>query len=546
MMKKQILLFVLSSMLAAASAQQVYNFQGPGQLRDLLYDGPDNFCINPIAIDQFTMDSIARIPRLRMGTSDFKIRFNSPIYQIQSNSKVPTNHTSNFLIPNVGLQQVFTVGLNLDYRDLIELNLQPIHQTTENLPFHQYPEYSKEWLWYYYFLNRIDMPDRFSDKPLSQGYLGPSYFRLKISNVAVTISNENKWWGPASFNPLVLGSNAPGFNHLGIRNREPINTTIGKFGFEIIAGTLQNSGYLPPDTNRVNIYNGQRLYEQKIEADRYTTGLIYTYQPKWIPGLTLGLTKLSMAYRNETKSFYDFLPLTGFVGDRLSLMEREKRKASMGSWFARYLMPKIHSEVYFEYGRGDRSLHVWNIMQPKPYTRGFTAGLKKSFEITRLPGHFIQIGTEMTNLSLPTKAQVKGQDPQSWYIHNHVRQGFTHRGTVLGSQLGPGSNGQNVYVQYIHGLNRIGIRFLRTIHNLDYYHYTGYYLSDHFNQYWASAGALLYSTWYVKNFSVNMQCGIHRELNHQWDWVRYTDIGFENIGNDIYNFSANLMLSYHL
>jgi len=152
----------------------------------------------------------------------------------------------------------------------------------------------------------------------------------------------------------------------------------------------------------------------------------------------------------------------------------------------------------------------------------------------------------LTNLSLPTREQVREQDPKSWYIDDYVRQGFTHRGYLLGSQLGPGTNSQNLYIQYLHGLNRIGVRFIRTIHNLDYYHYTSYYLTDHFNQYWVSAAAMVYSTWYLKNFSVNLNYGMQRELNYQWDWVRYTDIGFENIGNDKYNFSVNVILSYHL
>jgi len=39
---------------------------------------------------------------------------------------------------------------------------------------------------------------------------------------------------------------------------------------------------------------------------------------------------------------------------------------------------------------------------------------------------------------------------------------------------------------------------------------------------------------------------MQRDLNYQWDWVRYTDVGFENVGNDKYNISLNLMLTYRL
>ena len=107
-------------------------------------------------------------------------------------------------------------------------------------------------------------------------------------------------------------------------------------------------------------------------------------------------------------------------------------------------------------------------------------------------------------------------------------------------------NGQILYFQYLHGLNKIGIRFVRSIHNLDFYHYTGYYLTDHFNQYWASLATVLYSTWHFRNFSFNFMYGMQRDLNYQWDWVRYTDVGFKNVGNDKYNISLNMMLTYRL
>ena len=540
-------LTLLFSLLAHVGfGQSVFNFQGPGQIRDLLTDTSNHYTINPIQADRLLLDSLSKHQRVKLGGKGLMLKFNPLIYQVQSNTKIPVNHTSNFLIPNVGMQEVFSWGLNLNAGSILEINFQPVRYETENLPFGQYPSYSKEWVWYYYFLNRIDQPLRFSDKPIRQDYLGQSYISLRAGKLTLALSNENKWWGPSSFNPLVLGSNAPGFAHLSLRSNRPIQTKLGTFSFEMIAGLLENSGVAPPDTNRVNIYNGQRLYVPKLNKQRYATGLIYSFQPRGIPGLTLGLTKLAMTYRDETNRTFDLLPISGFFGDRISALERENKKASMGSWFLRYHMPKSLAEVYVEYGRGDQSLHVWNIIQEDAYTRGFTAGLKKSIPFKKRPGHYLQFGTELTNLSLPTREQVREQDPKSWYIDDYVRQGFTHRGYLLGSQLGPGTNSQNLYIQYLHGLNRIGVRFIRTIHNLDYYHYTSYYLTDHFNQYWVSAAAMVYSTWYLKNFSVNLNYGMQRELNYQWDWVRYTDIGFENIGNDKYNFSVNVMLSYHL
>jgi hypothetical protein len=37
-----------------------------------------------------------------------------------------------------------------------------------------------------------------------------------------------------------------------------------------------------------------------------------------------------------------------------------------------------------------------------------------------------------------------------------------------------------------------------------------------------------------------------RDLNRNWEWVRYTNVGFENIGKDIFNNSGKLMIRYRL
>ena len=539
-----IIVFIL--ILASANAQSVYNFYGPNQLRDLLGDSINAAVINPHQMNLKLIDSFTKSKRLTFKYKSFSFRFNPFSFQVHTNSAVPTNYTANFLMPNVGVQKVMSAGVHIDYKDIVEFKFQPIQHSIDNLPFDQYPPYSNEWPWYYYYLNRIDQPARFSNVPFKRNLLGPSYLKFKYKGWALAFSNENKWWGPANFNPLVLGSNAPGFLHASIRPINGIKTPIGKFDTEVLMGVLYKSGFYPIDTNRVNRYTAERLYKPKIDDDRLMNGLVYTYQPKWVSGLIVGFTKLSMVYKNELKNPIDAIPMSGFFGNRVTNLEKQGRKASMGSWFMRYVMPKSLAEIYFEYGRGDQSLHIWNVLQEKPYSRGFTAGLKKAYELNRYPGHYIQFGTELTNLSLPTREQVKNQDPKSWYIHGYIRQGFTHKGVVLGSQLGPGGNGQNLYIQYLHGLNKIGIRFTRTIHNLDYYHYTGYYLSGHFNQYWASLATLIYSTWHFRNFSVNMNYGMQRDLNYQWDWVRYTDVGFENVGNDKYNISLNLMLTYRL
>ncbi|MEY3405008.1 MAG: hypothetical protein RL161_438, partial [Bacteroidota bacterium] len=106
-------LTLLFSLLAHVGfGQSVFNFQGPGQIRDLLTDTSNHYTINPIQADRLLLDSLSKHQRVKLGGKGLMLKFNPLIYQVQSNTKIPVNPTSNFLIPNVGMQEVFSWGLN--------------------------------------------------------------------------------------------------------------------------------------------------------------------------------------------------------------------------------------------------------------------------------------------------------------------------------------------------------------------------------------------------------------------------------------------------
>lgn len=525
-------------------AQTFYSYQGPGVLRESFLLNNRSFCINPNQLSYLLIDSLMKVPRL---SNQKKLTIQPAAVSILkfSNSAYPSGINQGPLIPNVGDQYLISMGIKLKWKDKIDISFAPEYQFAENIPFRQYPTYNREWIPYYYFLNHIDNPERFGETQLKKFYPGQSYIKVKVGKYTVGLSTENKWWGPASFNPLVLGSNAAGFLHGTLATSKPILTKIGTFEGEAIAGLLKGSGIVPREIYRINTntQTGDFLYQPKKMHQRYITGMVYTYQPKWIPGLYVGLAKLSMMYSDEISNGFDLLPLEGFAGDKFTPAETSRRKASMGSWFFRYVMPKENAEIYYEYGRSDQSLHVWNLFEKNPYGRGFTAGFRKGYFIGQKKGQQIQWGAELTNLSLPSKEQVQ-TPPASWYLHNYVRQGFTNRGKVLGAGIGPGSNSQTVYVQWLKGLNKVGLRFNRVIHNLDFYHYQPYYLTDHFNQYWATVTGTLYGSLNWNKITLAAEYTRQRELNYNWEWERYNPNGFENIGYDQFNLGARLLLQY--
>lgn len=521
-----ILLFLTIGVLSKAQNNSINN-----------YNNNNSIYTNPTQILYASIDSVT-------GKKTFFIKPAQINLLWGTSNKIPVGSNNSALIPNVGAQYLVSAVVQMNWKNKIIAQLAPQFQNAENKAFPTYPTNSVEWEWYYYYLNHADLPEKMGDKPLQKWYPGQSFVKYQIKNWLIGFSTENKWWGPAVFNPLVLSNNAPGFLHFTISTRKPYVTKIGSFEGEVFGGWLENSGYLPPETNRLSTQNVRFMYEPKNEATRYITGLTYSYQPKWIPGLYVGLNKVSILYQNEITNLFDIFPLEGFFGNKVSPMESSGRKNSMGSWFARYIMPKEKAEIYYEYGRTGESLHIGNIFQKSPYERGFTAGLKKQYDLKKNWGGIL-VGLEITTLSLP-EADMVYSSPNSWYLGQYVRQGFTNQGKVLGAGIGPGSNSQTVYVQWMKKRNWFGLSFNRTIHNQDFYNSTHYYLTDHFNQYWVSVSTTAYFNVVYKKIALSGEYTMLRDLNRNWEWVRYTDIGFNNIGKDIVNNSGKLMIRYRL
>lgn len=527
--------------------QTFYSYQGPDVIRASQFSNQASFCINPNQLNSHLVDSILHVNNenhLQWSKNNFNINALPIQFLHTNNSLIASGINQGSLIPNRGNQQLFSAGIRVQWKNKITLQLAPEFQKADNIVFAKYPINSTDWEQYYYFLNHIDLPEQHGELPLKKGYPGQSFIKYHSKHLDFALSTENKWWGPASFNPLILGSNAQGFYHASVSTNKPFETPIGTFEAEMISGILENSGFYPPEANRLNVRLNEFLYKPKKENSRFITGLVYNYQPKWIPGLYVGLSKISMLYKDELSNGLDFIPLEGFLGNKLTPSESSGRKASMGSWFMRYVMPKEKAEIYYEYGRSDQSLHIGNIFQQKPYGRGFTAGIKKAYELRKSWG-LIQWGGEITTLSLPKAAQVY-TEPKSWYLHQYIRQGFTNKGKVLGAGIGPGSNSQTFFVQWMKGLNNVGVRMNRTIHNLDFYHSTKYYWSDHFNQYWATVSTTAYFSANFKKITIAGEYTWQRDLNYEWEWYRYTDVGFENIGNDLMNNRGHLFIRYRL
>jgi hypothetical protein len=115
-------------------------------------------------------------------------------------------------------------------------------------------------------------------------FWGNSSIRLNAGPASIGISSENISWGPSVFNPLLMSGHAPGFMHLTFNSRRPLKTPIGNFEWQWVAAYLD-----PMD----KAYQGlAEVSSATIPSRRYFNGATIAYQPKWIKGLSVGLTRV--------------------------------------------------------------------------------------------------------------------------------------------------------------------------------------------------------------------------------------------------------------
>jgi hypothetical protein len=187
---------------------------------------------------------------------------------------------------------------------------------------------------------------------------------------------------------------------------------------------------------------------------------------------------------------------------------QDQYATSMGSVSMRYAMPADQAELYFEFGRADKPVTLFNLFGDTiPF--GYVAGLRKMVSLKK-KGQFIEIAAEVAHLQLPDPRLVFTADnpygipkTRSWYTHPRIRQGYTQYGQTIGAGIGPGSNSQTINVSWINSSeNKIGIHAERVIHNEDFYYYQyifGIGVGTP-NMHWVDLSFGLHGQWRYKDF----------------------------------------------
>ena len=504
----------------------------------------ESFMIRSFAKDLSGIDSLINLPK----TTQIKTKSSAVIQYLpfgmeqQYNTHHPYGWNDGSMIPARGITGKISGGISASFGK-ISIQVQPELVISQNQKFETFftQNFDTTWSRYYQWLNRSDLPEKFGDKTYVKIFGGQSSIRYNSGNISAGISTENLWWGPGTRNTLVMSNNAPGFLHLTFNTTRPVQTKFGSFEWQIIGGILSNSGILPPESNRRYTNATGFLYNPKNNETRYITGMVLSWQPKWVKGLFVGFAKASYLYKSDI-SVADLLPLEGIIK---SANEKSGRKASLGSLFARYVMPEEKAELYIEYGRNDKSPNLINLVSDHSYPRAYVAGMRKLFPAKQ--NSFIEFSAEFTQMQLPEESLIR--TAQSWYTHDYVRQGYTNMGQVIGAGIGPGSNSQMISIAWVKGIKKVGILFERVIHNNDFY-YNAFEESKDFRRHWTDISTTVSADWAYKRFLFSARVAMIRSLNYEWWYFDYLPLTsganyFRN-GYDVLNFHANFSFSYRL
>jgi hypothetical protein len=447
----------------------------------------------------------------------------------QYNTLAPLGWNDGALIPAKGYQTLLSAGLYTSYGPL-SIQLKPEYVYAANPNFETFPLTETNFVRSVYIanLNYTDLPERFGEKSYQHLFWGQSSIRVAIKKFSVGLSTENLWWGPGQRNSLIMSNNAPGFLHFTLNTREPIATCIGSFEGQLISGKLEASGFASPDEEYV--IDGVNYKNPKRQDWRYLSGLTINYQPKWVPGLFIGLNRVFQIYREDMgNNFTDYFPvITPFQKKNLN-GEDAKKRDQVASLFLRWVLRESKAELYVENGWNDHSSTLWDFFDSPEHSRAYIMGFSKIFILNSDKDNYLKFNFENTQMQQSADRLVRPAG--AWYLHSQVLHGYTRESQVMGAGIGPGGNSQTLDFSVWNKERVWGVQLERYAHNMDFYYdaYTDY------NHKWVD---LNLNTYAYQRFG---KLGVQAKLNTAWmgnyQW---------QLENNKFNMQVQVSLEYHL
>lgn len=437
--------------------------------------------------------------------SKFKLDLLPFTVQTQFTSNHPYGWNDGAMIPAKGLQAFVSPGIFAHY-GVLTIQFRPEFVTAQNSEFDTFNKNSSAdaFVRYYNIYNNIDLPARFGTGTYTKAYWGQSSIRLNYKAISFGLSTESLWWGPGIQNSLLMSNTSPGFPHLTLNTLRPLQTAIGSFEGQIIAGNLDASGFPPLEPDY--IYRGTNLYLPKPNYWRYMNGIVLTWQPRWVPGLFLGFDHSSVYDVKDLDVINDYLPL--FFSN-----VSDSRSLRLTSVFMRWLWTQEHAEIYFEWGQYNNTESALQESLAPNNERAYIFGIRKLLPLGSSKDENILLGIEATQLQENSLTNILTGD--EWYVNRYIRQGYTNQGQELGAGIGPGGNLQTVNVSWVKGIKKLGLQFERYAHNNDLYYLT-YTNTQDYRRHWVDLSIAAIGEWNYKNLIFNTKIQAIKSLNYQW------------------------------
>lgn len=301
-----------------------------------------------------------------------------------------------------------------------------------------------------FYPGAIDLPQRFGAGPFATWGPGQSYLRVDAWNVGAGISTENRWFGPGVRNAIIMSNAGPGFPHVFLGTSRPADIVVGKAEALVFWGRLERTRF---------VANG---------GHPLINGLVLTYEPKWIPGLSLGGARVfvqrwkDLTWR-EWLSVFQTLEKKGLTSEYGPTGDNPFDN-QIASLFGRWVFPESGLEIYFEWAREDYNWSWWSTIREPDWSQGYLVGLQKIF---RAGTRVVRFGLELTDLQeLAGLGSARGVPV--YYVHGGDLD-YTNRGQLLGAWIGPGADSQTFAVDVFHRGGRIGGYLERVRRNDAYY-----------------------------------------------------------------------------
>jgi len=466
----------------------------------------------------------------------------------QINSAFPYGWNDGAMIPSAGYQTMLSGGVYARF-GRVSIQLRPEYVLAQNRRYETFDSPSRQaWsAWYSRWGNSIDRPERFGDGWYSKFLPGQSSIRVDLNPISVGVSTENLWWGPGLHYSLLMTNTAPGFAHLTLNTTRPIRTPIGHFEGQLVAGRLEGSGFPPKEMGNPNHH--EDLYRPKLDDWRYLSGLVLTYQPKWLSGLAIGFSRAFMAYNQDLRGkFRNYLPFfepvlkTSYGGEGDSALNEGEGFArdQLFSAFVRWVIPAAQAEAYFEYGRNDHPWDMRDLFVMLEHSRAYVFGFRKLTAVNWFGDDFLSVNLEILQSEGPTEDIRRGGP---WYRHGQVRHGYTHLGQMLGAGVDPGSNVQTLNIAWVQGLRQLGLQYQRYVHYNDLF----YRISDDMRRNWVDMSLALFGEWDYRQFLLTGQLQFTKAYNYNYQEVTPSPTNgtyWQFEGHDKFNVLFQVGMSY--